>query len=81
MKNALMLSGFMTALSSLPAMAQELEIIGKPVDGGMGFQPAATSLADGIQRLDGMILVIITAICLFVAGLLVYCIVRYRFFD
>ena len=35
MKNALMLSGFMTALSSLPAMAQELEIIGKPVDGGM----------------------------------------------
>ncbi|WP_170404202.1 cytochrome c oxidase subunit II [Ruegeria arenilitoris] len=78
MKNALMLSGFMTALSSLPTMAQELEIIGKPVDGGMGFQPAATSLADGIQRLDGMILVIITAICLFVAGLLIYCIVRYN---
>lgn len=78
MKNALMLSGFMTALSSLPAMAQELEIIGKPVDGGMGFQPAVTELATGIQRLDGMILVIITAICLFVAGLLIYCIVRYN---
>ena len=60
MKNALMLSGFMTALSSLPAMAQELEIIGKPVDGGMGFQPAVTELATGIQRLDGMILVIIS---------------------
>ena len=78
MKNALMLSGFVTALSSLPAMAQELEIIGKPVDGGLGFQPAATSLAEGIQRLDAMILVIITAICVFVAGLLVYCIVRYN---
>ncbi|WP_170384969.1 cytochrome c oxidase subunit II [Ruegeria atlantica] len=78
MKNALMLSGLATALSSLPAMAQELEIIGKPVDGGIGFQPAATSLADGIHRLDGMILVIITVICLFVAALLVYCIVRYN---
>jgi len=62
MKNALMLSGLATALSSLPAMAQELEIIGKPVDGGLGFQPAATELAEGIHRLDGMILVIITAI-------------------
>ena len=78
MKNALMLSGLATALSSLPAMAQELEIIGKPVDGGMGFQPAATSLAEGIRSLDDMILVIITAICLFVAGLLIYCIVRYN---
>ena len=78
MKNALMLSGVFAALSSLPAMAQELEIIGKPVDGGLGFQPAATSLAEGIQRLDAMILVIITAICLLVAGLLVYCIVRYN---
>ncbi len=78
MKNALMLSGLFAALSSLPAMAQELEIIGKPVDGGVGFQPAATSLAEGIQRLDGMILVIITAICVLVAGLLVYCIVRYN---
>ncbi|WP_377186169.1 cytochrome c oxidase subunit II [Ruegeria meonggei] len=78
MKNALMLSGLATALSSLPAMAQELEIIGKPVDGGLNFQPAATNLAAGIHRLDGMILVIITAICVFVAGLLLYCIVRYN---
>ena len=78
MKNALMLSGLLTALSGLPSMAQELEIIGKPVDGGMGFQPAATDLATGIHKLDGMILVIITAICLLVAGLLIYCIVRYN---
>ncbi len=77
MKNALMLSGLATALSSLPAMAQELEIIGKPVAGGVNFQPAATDLAVGIHRLDAMILVIITVICLLVAGLLVYCIVRY----
>ncbi|MEM7088908.1 MAG: cytochrome c oxidase subunit II [Pseudomonadota bacterium] len=78
MKYALMLSGLATALSSLPAMAQDIEIIGKPVDGGLGFQPAVTSLADGIQRLDTMILVIITAISVFVGALLVYCIVRYN---
>ncbi|MGI9367888.1 MAG: cytochrome c oxidase subunit II [Ruegeria sp.] len=78
MKNALKLSGLFAALSSLPAMAQELEIIGKPVDGGMGFQPAATSLAEGIQFLDNLILVIITAVCLLVGGLLLYCIVRFN---
>ena len=78
MKYALMLSGLATALSSLPAKAQELEIIGKPVNGGTGFQSPATSLAEGIQSLDYMILVIISVICVFVAGLLVYCIVRYN---
>ena len=46
MKNALTLSGLFTAISTLPAMAQEgLKIIGKPVDGLTGFQPAATELA------------------------------------
>ena len=78
MKYALTLSGLATALFSLPAMAQELESIGKPVDGGMGFQSPVTSLAEGIQSLDNMILVIITAICVFVGGLLAYCILRYN---
>ncbi|MGR3762080.1 cytochrome c oxidase subunit II [Roseobacteraceae bacterium NS-SX3] len=79
MKNALMLSGLFAGLSSLPAMAQEnLESIGKPVDGGLGFQPAATELAEGIHQLDGMILIIITAICLFVAALMLFAIVRFN---
>ncbi|EDZ45815.1 cytochrome c oxidase, subunit II [Rhodobacterales bacterium Y4I] len=79
MKNALMLSGLFVGLSSLPAMAQEgLETIGKPVDGGLNFQPAATSLAEGLQRLDYMILVIITVICVFVAGLLLWAILRFN---
>lgn len=60
-------------------MAQEgLETIGKPVDGGLGFQPAATELAEGIHSLDYMILVIITAVCVFVGGLLLYAIVRFN---
>ncbi|NNJ64003.1 MAG: cytochrome c oxidase subunit II [Xanthomonadales bacterium] len=60
------------------ASAQELEVIGQPVDGLMGFQPAATELARDLQWLDGMLLVIITAISLFVVALLAICIVRYN---
>lgn len=64
--------------AAAPAMAMDdLEVIGKPVDGAMGFQPAATELARDLQWLDGMILVIITAITLFVTGLIIYCVVRY----
>lgn len=79
MKNALMLSGLFAGLSSLPAMAQEgLETIGKPTDGNLGFQPAATQLAEGIHKLDWMILIIITLTCVFVAGLMLYAIVRFN---
>ncbi|APG48107.1 cytochrome c oxidase subunit II [Phaeobacter porticola] len=79
MKNALMLSGLFSGLSSLPAIAQEgLETIGKPTNGGLGFQPAATELAEGIHSLDWMILVIITVVCVFVAGLLLYAILRFN---
>lgn len=79
MKNALTLSGLMAALSALPAVAQEgLEIIGKPIDKAMGFQPAATELARDQQWLDGLILVIITVICVFVTALLIYVAVRYN---
>lgn len=64
------------------AMAQDglnnLEVKGAPVDGGMGFQPAATSIAEATQGLDQMILVIITAIALFVTALLVWCIIRFN---
>lgn len=69
----------MAAFAALPAHAQEgLEIIGKPTDGGTGFQPAATELARDLQWLDGMILVIITAITLFVCALLAFVIFRYN---
>jgi cytochrome c oxidase subunit 2 len=70
--------GLMAAMSALPAFAQEVETIGKPVDGKMGFQPAATELARDLQSLDTMILVIITVIVAFVAGLLAIVIVRYN---
>lgn len=79
MKNAFTLSGLFTALTALPALAQGgLEVIGKPVERGTGFQPAATELARDLQSLDWLILVIITVICIFVTGLLIYVIMRYN---
>ncbi len=67
------------AVGSLPAMAQQTvqEFVGRPTDGATGFQPAATELARDLQWLDGMILVIITGIVLFVCALLAVIIVRY----
>ncbi|MGR3501690.1 cytochrome c oxidase subunit II [Pseudaestuariivita sp.] len=67
------------ALAALPAMAQDgLETIGKPIPGGIGFQPAATELARDVQWLDGMVLVIITAITLFVCALIGIVIFKYN---
>jgi len=76
------LPGLMAAMTALPAVAQDategLPIIGAPVDRGIGFQPAATELARDLQWLDGMLLVIITAITIFVTALLAIVVVRYN---
>ncbi|MGR3661924.1 MAG: cytochrome c oxidase subunit II [Paracoccaceae bacterium] len=55
-----------------------LEIIGKPINGNIGFQPAVTEMARDMQWLDGMVLIIITVITLFVTGLLIYIALRYN---
>jgi cytochrome c oxidase subunit 2 len=77
-----LLIGAAACLAAGAARAQDalgdLPIIGAPVDGAMGWQPAATSLAEDIHWLDGMVLWIITAIVLFVTLLLAFCIVRYN---
>ena len=69
-------AAFVAALAAPAAMAQEL--VGRPVDKALGFQPAATELARDLQWLDHMILVIITVITLFVCALLAIVIVRYN---
>ncbi len=73
-------AGLIMAGSSVFAQEvnQELEIVGAPVNGATGFQPSATELARDVVWLDNMLLVIITAITLFVTGLLVWVIVRYN---
>lgn len=63
------------------ALADNLEglpVIGKPEPAGLGFQPAATELARDLQWLDGMLLVIITAITIFVSGLILWAMVRHN---
>jgi cytochrome c oxidase subunit 2 len=68
-----------TALMAGGAYAQQaLEIIGQPVDGAMGFQPAASEGARDLQWLDSMILYIIAAIVIFVTALLIYVMIRYN---
>ena len=74
-----LLTGAISGFVALPVCAEEgLEIIGQPVADGIGFQPAATKLDRDLQWLDGMVLIIITAITVFVLGLLAYVIVRYN---
>ena len=73
------LAGLAAGFGATAAQAQDnLEIIGVPVDKGTGFQPAVTELASDLQWLDGMILVIITIITLFVTALMGWVIVRYN---
>ena len=57
---------------------QELEVVGAPTPGGTGFQYQATELMRDIVWLDNMLLVIITAITLFVTGLLAWAILKFN---
>lgn len=70
---------------TIPAAAQdriddfgELPLLGRPIDGAMGFQPAVSPLAVEQQWLDLMVLYIISAITLLVCALLIWCIVRFN---
>jgi cytochrome c oxidase subunit II len=76
--NGIAVAGIATLTAGSALAQQALEIVGQPVDGAIGFQPAATEIASDLQWLDGMILYIITAIVIFVTGLLIYVILRYN---
>ncbi|MDX8351469.1 cytochrome c oxidase subunit II [Cognatiyoonia sp. IB215182] len=66
------------ARATAQEVGQDLEIVGRPVDGATGFQPSATELARDVVWLDNMLLIIITLITLFVTGLLAWVIIRYN---
>lgn len=68
---ALAQSGVEAALDALP-------VIGAPEPGGISLQQPVTEIARQVQWLDNFLLVIITAISLFVVGLLAYVILRYN---
>jgi cytochrome c oxidase subunit 2 len=71
-------AGIATMAATSAFAQQALEIIGQPVPGGIGFQPAGTELASDIHWLDGTILKVITAIVIFVTLLLIYVMVRFN---
>ena len=60
------------------SVSDNLQIIGKPIPHGLGFQPAVTEMARDLQWLDNFLLVIVTVITLFVTFLLVYAIVKFN---
>ena len=66
------------AAKALDEGLPELPIIGQPVDRGMGFQTPVTSLARDIIWLEGMLMVILTLITIFVVALLGWVIYRYN---
>ena len=71
-------AAFAGSMAAAQTAIEDLPIVGVPTDGAMGWQPAATELARDIHWLDGMLLVIITVITLFVLALLAYVILRYN---
>ncbi|MEZ5939383.1 MAG: cytochrome c oxidase subunit II [Hyphomonadaceae bacterium] len=62
------------ATSSAWAQTNEM-LVGQPTPGAMGMQPAATEIAEKVHSFHTLVLVIITAITIFVMGLLLWIIV------
>jgi cytochrome c oxidase subunit 2 len=74
-----LLAGIAASVAAHAAQAQDrLEVVGRPVNGETGFQFAATELARDIHSLDHMLLVIITAITVFVSALLIIAMGRFN---
>ncbi len=68
----------MAASAQTAGMRDGLEIIGAPEPGGMGFQAGVTELARDIRALDTFLLVIMTAIVVFVLALMVWAMVKHN---
>ena len=77
-QNIIKYSAAVTLLGASADAQENLELIGVPTPSGTGFQPAVTELARDLQWLDGMLLIIITAISLFVVFLLGYVIFKFN---
>ena len=70
-------AGATSAFWGVQAFAEQL--MGQPTPGGLGLQPAASPLKHAAHDFhDFILLPIITLICVFVLGLLIWCVVRYN---
>jgi cytochrome c oxidase subunit 2 len=67
-----------SAWAQTTGLRDGLEVIGVPEPGGVNFQRGVTELAHDIRALDSLLLVICTAIVLFVTALLAWTIIRHN---
>ncbi|MCC7319803.1 MAG: cytochrome c oxidase subunit II [Rubellimicrobium sp.] len=72
------MAGAAGAQDAQPDPLGQLEIVGAPHAGGLGFQPAATELASDLHRFDDILLWIISAITILVTLLIIWVILRYN---
>lgn len=67
------------ALAAAMTGVASATIVGAPTDGALGFQPSVTPVMDNILSFHGLLLWIISGICLLVLGLILYICARYRY--
>lgn len=67
-----------SASAQTTGLRDGLDIIGAPAPGGVGFQRGVTELARDIRALDNLLLIIMTAIVVFVTALLVWSVIRHN---
>lgn len=76
--SALVTAFFATVIAGVAYAQDKAPIVGAPRDWQLGFQPAASPVKTQLEAFHDLLLIIITAITLFVLGLLIYVMVRFR---
>lgn len=66
------------SIAFFATLQSSLAHAGQPVAKGIGFQDAATPVAEQMHEFHNMLLWIITAVVIFVLGLLIYVVVRFN---
>ena len=79
-KRGLGILGGLSALAGLgvASSAQAQPIVGVPHDWQMNFPPAYTPLMEKVESLNDLLLIIISLICAFVAGLIIFAVWRFH---
>jgi len=79
-KRGLGILGILSAVAGfgVATSVQAQPIVGVPHDWQMGFPPSYTPVMERVASLHDLLLVIISLICLFVAGLLIYAVTRFH---
>jgi cytochrome c oxidase subunit II len=79
-KRGLGILGVLSAIAALgvASSAQAQPIVGVPHDWQMNFPPAYTPLMEKVESLNDLLLIIISLICAFVAGLIIFAVWRFH---